>query len=49
MKWAKLESTQLNKDIVAELDRIRNNLRLKGDHIRANKVEKFKQEYFGEP
>lgn len=49
MKWVRIESEQLKKDIVAELERIRDNLRLKGDHIRANKVEKFKQEYLSEP
>lgn len=44
-----LESEHLHKAVVAELERIRDNLRAKGDHHRADRVEKFKQEYFGEP
>ncbi len=46
MKWVKIASEQLKEDVIAELERIRDNLRLKGDYIRASKVEKFKQEYF---
>lgn len=49
MKCAEFESKHLYKAVVAELDRIRDNLREKGDHYRASKVEQFKQEYFVEP
>lgn len=49
IREGELESEHLHKAVVAELERIRDNLRAKGDHHRADRVEKFKQEYFGEP
>jgi phytoene dehydrogenase-like protein len=42
------DKEQLKQAVIAELDRIIANLRGKGDHYRASKVEHFKQEYFGE-
>ena len=40
------DKEQFRQTVVAELDRIRDSLRARGDHHRASKVEKFKQEYF---
>jgi len=40
------DKEQFRQTVVAELDRIRDCLRARGDHHRAIKVEKFKQEYF---
>jgi len=43
------DGERLRQAVIAELNRKIQNLRLKGDHYRATKLERFKRVFFEEP